>query len=438
MLSASFLEFIKAEKLFDKNEHLLLAISGGLDSVVLAHLLNQSNFHFSLAHMNFQLRGEDSDKDENFVRELAKYLDVDVFVKKVEINKNSGSTQIQARDLRYAWFSELMLKYSFDKLLTAHHANDLLETALLNLSRGTGIKGLRSMLPLQSRIARPLIFAEKSELDQFARDKSISWREDSSNASDHYTRNKIRHHIIPQLLDLNPNLLSGFQQTALRLRAAEEAWNEKLQAISENYFQFKKNGVEIDKSFLKKSHATVYLSELLAEYGFNLSQLQSFDFSRVGAQLISSNYVLNVDRKMILLSKSSDSEHSKFFPKEIGIEENIVDIPFGNIKIEFISKDEVNFANDKNIAFIDFESLKEPFEIDLWHEGDRIQPIGMRGKKKISDILIDQKVPLSRKKQILVLKSGGEIVWVIGYKFSELFKVKNDSSRILKIEYENS
>ena len=239
MLSASFLEFIKAEKLFEKNEHLLLAISGGLDSVVLAHLLSQNKFQFSLAHMNFQLRGEDSNKDEEFVKALAKQLDVEVYLKRVEIDKNAGSTQIQARELRYAWFNELIEKHSFDKLLTAHHANDLLETALLNLSRGTGIKGLRSILPLQNGIARPLLFAEKLELKKFAKENSIEWREDISNASDYYTRNKIRQHVIPKLLELNPNLISGFQQTALRLRATEEAWNEKLQEVSANYFQFK-------------------------------------------------------------------------------------------------------------------------------------------------------------------------------------------------------
>lgn len=161
MLSASFLEFIKTEKLFKKNEHLLLAISGGLDSVVLAHLLSENNFRFSMAHMNFQLRGVDSDKDEEFVKALADQLEVEVFVRRVEIDKNEGSTQIQARKLRYAWFNELIEEYSIGKLLTAHHANDLLETTLLNLSRGTGIKGLRSILPLQNGIARPLLFAEK-------------------------------------------------------------------------------------------------------------------------------------------------------------------------------------------------------------------------------------------------------------------------------------
>lgn len=438
MLSASFLEFIKAEKLFEKNEHLLLAISGGLDSVVLAHLLSQNKFQFSLAHMNFQLRGEDSNKDEEFVNALAKQLGVEVYLKRVEIDKNAGSTQIRARELRYAWFNELIEKHSFDKILTAHHANDLLETALLNLSRGTGIKGLRSILPLQNGIARPLLFAEKLELKQFAKENSIKWREDISNASDSYTRNKIRQHVIPKLLELNPNLISGFQQSALRLRATEEAWNDKLQEISENYFQFKNKDIEIDKSLIEKPHAIVYLSELLSDFGFTLSQLQSFDFKRTGAQLLSSSHVFSNDRNKILITELNDQHIFKFFPKRVKMEENPIKSPFGHLNFEFINKEELKFENNHNVAFIDYESLNEPLEIDLWQEGDKIQPMGMKGKKKISDILIDQKVPLPQKKQVMVLKSGGEIVWVIGHKFSDPYKVKKNTTKILRIEYENS
>lgn len=438
MLSASFLEFIKAENLFDENEYLLLAISGGLDSVVLAHLLSQNNFQFSLAHMNFQLRGEDSNKDEKFVKELAKQLGVKVYVKKVEIDNDSGSTQIQARDLRYAWFDELIEKYSFDKLLTAHHANDLLETALLNLSRGTGIKGLRSILPLQNGVARPLLFAEKSELKQFAIENSIEWREDISNASDHYTRNKIRQHVIPKMLELNPNLIAGFQQTALRLRATEDAWNDKLQEISENYFQFKNKDIEIDKSLLENSHAIVYLSELLSDYGFTLSQLQSFDFNRTGAQLLSSSNVLSIDRNKILITKVNDEDVHSFFPKHIKIETATIETPYGNLNFRFIEKAALKFENNQNVAFIDYESLKEPLLIDLWQDGDKIQPLGMSGKKKISDILIDQKVSLPDKKRVMILKSGGENVWLIGHKFSNSFKIKEDTIKILRIEYENS
>lgn len=438
MLIAPFLDFINKERLFKKEEPLLLAISGGLDSVVLAHLLKLNDFQFSLAHMNFQLRGNDSELDEKFVKNLAKNLGVEIFVKKVEITE-VGSTQIQARKLRYIWFEELMKKHSFSKLITAHHANDLLETVLLNLSRGTGIKGVRGILPLQNKIARPLLFAGKDELEQFATENSIEWREDSSNASDHYTRNKIRHHIVPLLRSINPNMINGFQQTALRLRATEEAWEEKLASISDKYFEFKSQHIEINKSILQIPHSLIYLSELLSDYGFGLMQFQSFDFNRTGAQLFGSEYLLSVDRDRIFVTKAEDEEVFSFFPKKFNLEKSSLETPFGLFEWNFVDYQEVIFNQNSNIAYIDNNRVEESLEIDIWHEGDKIQPIGMHGSKKISDILIDQKVPLHRKKQTMILKSNNQVVWVVGYKFSDVFKVKNTSSKILRIAfYENT
>lgn len=439
MLSASFLDFIKKERLFEREEQLLVGISGGLDSVTLAHLLAQNNFQFSLAHMNFQLRGEDSIRDEDFVKDLAKKLGVEVFVKRVDILENSGSTQLQARELRYAWFDTLMKEHAFDRLLTAHHANDLLETAILNLTRGTGIKGLRSILPLQNRLARPLLFASKAELEFFATENSIEWKEDVSNSSNNYTRNKIRNLVVPQLESINPNILSGFQQTTLRLRATEEAWEEKLQRISEQYFQFTEKIVQIDKSILADPHAIVYMSELLASYDFSLVQLQAFEFGRVGAQLFSSSHTLSVDRDVLVLTPNVSHENTSVFPLSVDLTESAIHTPYGNLTLTWIAKENLHFEENANVAFVAFESIDGPLEIDGWHVGDKIQPIGMRGKKKISDILIDRKVPLPHKAQILVLKCGNDIVWVIGHKFSELFKVKKDTTKILRLEYhENS
>jgi len=435
MLSASFLDFIKQERLFQKDEPLLLAISGGLDSVVLAHLLKLNNFQFCMAHMNFQLRGEESDNDERFVTKLAEQLEVEIFIKKVQIDKNSGSTQIQARELRYAWFEELLRKHDFAKLLTAHHANDLLETALLNLSRGTGVKGLRSILPLQNRVARPLLFAEKLQLEQFAVEKSIQWREDSSNATDHYARNKIRHNIIPPLLTLNPKLITGFQQTALRLRATEEAWNEKLKAVSSSYFSQKGRLIEIDKAVLDINHALVILSELLAEYGFSLAQLQAFDFGRIGAQLSSLNYVLSVDRNYLFLEEANGTDYPSFFPKEISLGNRLLQTPFGTIGFTFVGQEDIKFEKNPNVVFMDYNCIEDPIEIDLWQVGDKIQPLGMKGRKKISDILIDQKVPLPKKKETMVMKSNGEVIWVIGLKSSDSVKIRPETSKVVRVEY---
>jgi len=438
MLSAPFLDYIIKESLFNRHEHLLLAISGGLDSVVLAHLLKHNDFKFSLAHMNFQLRGEDSNQDEQFVRDLAHKLEVEIFIKRVEIKEELGSTQLQARDLRYDWFRRLMKDHGFNKLLTAHHANDLLETTLLNLIRGTGIKGLRSILPLHHNIARPLLFAGKEQIKEYAEENSIEWREDVSNASDKYKRNKIRHDVIPLLMKENPNLLSGIQQTTLRLRAAESVWNEKISKIRKKYVFDWKEGIKIDRRIIKLPQKEVFLYEFLSDYGFNLAQLQSFKFRKIGAQLSSFSYTLVVDRSFLLVNPISDEIQEQFFPIQLQLEDKSMKTPLGLFKWSFIDESDVDYSKGHNVAYIEADKLKEPIVVDLWQEGDKIQPLGMKGKKKISDILIDQKVSLPQKKQTMILKSGGRIVWVVEHKFSELFKVKKDTTKILRIEYENS
>jgi len=438
MLSESFLDYIKKESLFERNEHLLLAISGGVDSVVLAHLLRHIEFHFSLAHMNFQLRGEESDKDQEYVESLASELGVPIHVKKVQIQKEKGSTQLQARNLRYKWFKELMICHSYDKLLTAHHANDQFETVLFNLSRGSGIKGFRGMLPLQNKIARPLLFASKKEIIEYAENAEIDWREDASNETDHYNRNKIRHHIIPQFENLNPNVIKGFQQTSLKMRAAEQAYNNKLDQLKTKYFILTDGEVKIKRSILDIDFPIVYLSDLLSDFDFSLNQLQSFDFDRVGAQLYSNSHMLIVDREFIFVNIRGEKTKQEF-PQELKIESKLIHTSIGKFKINILDKEEVDFAKNKKLVFIDLESINGTLELDYWQKGDKIQPLGMKGKKKISDILIDQKVPLHQKENKLVLKSEGEIVWLVGHKFSDLFKVKDSTKKVLRIEhYENS
>jgi tRNA(Ile)-lysidine synthase len=240
------------------------------------------------------------------------------------------------------------------------------------------------------------------------------------------------------LLEINPNLVRGFQQTAFRLRATAETWEEKLRFIFHHYIESTSQYLAIDVALLDMPYALVYLSELLAEYSFSLQQLKSFDFGRVGAQLFSSSHVLTVDRNRILLNKNTEGVDYKYFPLRFRFEDGIVNTPFGAVSFDFVKPEEVRFGGSPKVAFIACESLKEPFEIDLWQQGDKMQPLGMKGKKKISDILINQKVPLQEKKQVMLLKSAGEIVWVIGRQLSDLFKVKKDSTKILRIVYEDS
>ncbi len=442
MLTDSFLDFIDKEKLFKKEDHLLLAISGGVDSVVLAHLLLQSGYKFSLAHMNFQLRGNDSELDQKFVEDLAKELNVTCHVRRVVVQKGKSSeghsTQMQARELRYNWFSELSAEYNYTKLLTAHHAEDSFETALLNLTRGTGIKGLRGILPLSKNVARPLLFTDKISIIQFARLNNIKWREDISNQSDDYKRNDIRHHVIPHLKAQNPNLFEGFNTSSLRLRAAESAFTEKIDGLKEEYLKSKADTIFINKKILNLKFGVIYLSEFLKPYDFTLQQLSAFTFKQSGAYLEGKQYVLSVDREYLILSPKDDND--KVFLQLIFKEQN------GRVKVEkgkaghqlhwdIINKPSLKKGVASNIAMVDFNLLNEPIILRTWKEGDRMKPLGMRGYKKISDILIDDKISMPAKEKQLVLESDGEIVWLINRRISENYKITEQTSSVLRLEY---
>lgn len=436
MLPPAFLAYIRKENLFTYDQKLLLAISGGLDSVVLAHLLYENNFQFSFAHMNFQLRGADSDQDEAFVMELAEKYQCEIFHKKVKLEgEGKGSTQMQARKLRYDWFKEIMEANSFDKLLTAHHANDQLETALLNLVRGTGIKGMRGMLPKQNRIVRPLLFATKEALKSYATSENLSWREDVSNASDHYKRNRIRHHVMPKLEKDNPNLISGFGQTAERLRAAEYAYNEHFQKIKKRYVQQIEGGIRISREFLLyDKFALVYMADLLSEYGFSLPQLQAFKFKRNGAQLASDSHILTVDRGWILVLPPMELDAEQFPIKVAGLAGRLQQDNF-ELRWELVNPERIVFHRSHKFAYFDADQLELPFFLDIWKQGDKMQPLGMKSKKKISDILIDEKVPLPVKASVMVLKNEHELLWLIGHRQSEIGKITAKTKKVLRFEY---
>ncbi|MBK6263929.1 tRNA lysidine(34) synthetase TilS [Marivirga sp. S37H4] len=442
MLTDSFLDFIRQEKLLDKTDDLLLAISGGVDSVVLADLLFQNGFKFEMAHMNFQLRGEDSHKDQSFVESLAQKYQVSCHVKKVEItsldHKKGKSTQMQARQLRYGWFSELMEKHHFNKLLTAHHAEDSLETVLLNLARGTGIKGVRGIKPVNGFLVRPLLFADKNSIRDYAQQQDLQWREDISNQSDAYRRNEMRHHVIPRLVEQNPNLFEGFQATSLRLRAAEEAFEDKISSLKRQYVTEKGKQLIINKEILNLKFGQVYLSEVLKPFGFSLQQLNAFSFVNSGAKLESEDFRLVVDRDQLIVSANSEgSAYSQSFTIS-GNAGTIEGEVMGNrfsLNWQLCNRSEVVFSSEKNVGYFDFDLLTMPLELRNWKEGDRIQPLGMKGKKKVSDILIDGKVSLTDKEQQLIVASGNQIMWLVNHRVSEQFKITEQTQTILRIEY---
>ncbi|QSE98952.1 tRNA lysidine(34) synthetase TilS [Fulvivirga lutea] len=433
-----FLTFVNSERLFKKTDKLLVAVSGGKDSVVLVHLLNKLGFNFSIAHCNFRLRGNESDGDEVFVKGISEKMKVAFYSTSFDTKKyasNKGvSTQMAARELRYNWFDELMKANGFNYLLTAHHLNDSFETALFNFVKGTGVAGLRGIKPKHNYVIRPLINFPKSMIDEYAVENAIEWREDSSNESSDYHRNYLRHEVVPKLKSVNENLLGTYQVSASRLSSLERLLQE---AVKDLNTEIVGDGdiKEIPlKSILRVE--LVVLEEYLKPFGFNFQQCQSLKQLAVGTNsgkiITSTNYQITVDRETAFLTKIS---------KTLSIEEVIDSFDcnkgIGSVHITFKSTSDLSIARISGIEKVDLDKLKLPMKVRSWREGDSFQPLGMKGKKKLSDFMIDEKIPLNLKSSVLVLESDGQIVSVIGYRIDDRFKLTNKSKKALQIQIVN-
>jgi tRNA(Ile)-lysidine synthase len=418
---------------FLKEKKLLIACSGGIDSVVLTRLLKELDFDISLAHCNFSLRGKESDGDEEFVVKLADKLSIPIFTKTFQTKKYASdkkiSTQMAARELRYEWFEELLNKYSFDYLLTAHHLGDDLETFFINLSRGTGLRGLTGIPNVNEKIVRPFLEFSRDEISQTAEEKNIKWREDSSNASTDYLRNKLRLEVLPNYTDLNEKVLQNFQQTQKHLNESLLLVEDYMLLIQNLILNKTDEGIEIDINQLQELPNTkALLYELLSPYGFTTwKDISGLLKAQSGKQLFSNSHRLIKNRNSFLLTEIAlDNNDESFF-----IKENISGI-MEPIELQFEKISEISETKN-NIIFVDFQKIKFPLEIRKWKEGDYFYPFGMKGKKKLSKFFKDEKLSLIAKEKIWVLCSEKKIVWVVGMRSSELFKIDNTTTEILKI-----
>jgi len=420
---------------FLKEKKLLIACSGGIDSVVLTRLLKELEFDISLAHCNFSLRGKESDGDEKFVIKLADKLSVPIFTKTFQTKKyaseNKISTQMAARDLRYDWFDGLLQKHSFDYLLTAHHLGDDLETFFINLSRGTGLRGLTGIPNINEKIVRPFLNFSREEILQIAKEKNIKWREDSSNASTDYLRNKLRLEVLPSYIQLNEKVIQNFKKTQNHLNESLLLVEDYMLLINNLILNKTTDGFEIDINQLQELPNTrALLYELLSPYGFSAwDDVLDLLKAQSGKKIFSSTHQLLKNRNSLLLSEitSKDSLVSVFISKEM-------DKIINPITLQFKKVLEISETN-KNILFIDFQKIKFPLELRKWKEGDYFYPFGMKGKKKLSKFFKDEKLSLVAKEKIWVLCSENKIVWVVGMRPSELFKIDNITTEILKITY---
>ena len=419
-----------------KEGKLLIAISGGIDSVALAHLCQNSNLSFSLAHCNFNLRAEESNKDEAFVEELAEDLDVEVFIQNFDTEayakEYKRSIQMAARELRYDWFKELAEQLKFDYILTAHHADDNLETFLINFTRGTGLNGLTGIPMINDNIVRPLLPFSRSQIEDYVKENQISWREDASNASRKYLRNKLRHEVVPILKEINPQLLDSFQNTIHNLNDTAIIVEDSLKAFAERAILSKDCfGTTYKVSEFKNTcHSKAYLFEIFKNYGFTeWTDVVDLLDAQSGKLIKSNSHRLIKHREYIILTDLNDSERSE---ESLFINEDIkaVETPIG--KLSFTNVEGL-FDVSKNTIFADKDLLKFPLEFRLWKEVDTFQPIGMTGKKKVSKYLKDEKASLVEKENTWVLTSDNKVIWVVGKRADDRFKVTKVTKRILKV-----
>jgi tRNA(Ile)-lysidine synthase len=435
-----FKKHINSHLSFLNKNKILIAISGGLDSVVLTHLCHQLNLNIALAHCNFNLRGKESDADENFVFQLAEDLNIEVFIEDFDTKnyakENKLSIQMSARELRYFWFDDLAEQLQFDYILTAHHADDNLETFLINLSRGTGIEGLTGIPEINNNIVRPLLPFSRDKIETYAKDNQLKWREDSSNVSTKYLRNKLRHDVIPVLKEINPQLLQNFGRTLGFLQDSNEVLEDRIDDIS-NTIITKVSEIEVQYSISeiqKLNNLKAYLYQLLKDYGFSeWNDIVDLLNAQSGKQIFSETHRLIKDRDVLILTELCHSERSE---ESILINnlDNSIKTPFG---ILFFDEADALFGKRTNLIYVDIEKLKLPLTLRKWKEGDYFYPLGMTGKKKLSKYFKDEKMSLVDKENTWLLCSKNEIIWVINRRADERFKAIKETKQILKIELRN-
>jgi tRNA(Ile)-lysidine synthase len=427
---------------FLKDKKLLIAISGGIDSVVLTHLLSVLNFNISLAHCNFNLRNTASDLDTVFVKELAEKLQIKCFTTSFQTAKiakeNKESTQITARNLRYTWFQETLQAHHFDFVLTAHHADDNLETFLINLTRGSGLDGFTGIPEVNGNIIRPLLKFSRNEIESFAKENGILWREDQSNASTKYVRNKIRHKILPVLKEINPSLLETFSKTIEHLKESAQIIDDSIEKISKNVV-LKENGIakfKVDK-LQQLSNPKAYLYQLLKTYNFSeFNDIYNLLSAQSGKQVFSKTHVLLKDRDVLILSKRENlSEDQKAQEVTFSISKNTAKITTPvHLTLEEVTEQSIQ---NKNTIYVSKESLKHPLIVRKWENGDYFYPAGMQGKKKLSKYFKDEKLSLLEKQNTWLLCSADDsIIWIIGMRKDNRFKIETKTSKTyLKITF---
>lgn len=450
--------YIAEHQLFTKDDKLLLAVSGGMDSMFLVHLMWLSGYSFSVAHCNYKLRGNESDGDEHFVRQIAAHLGIRYHVKRFDTaiyaQNKKISIQEAARHLRYDWFEYLRQKFDYQWIITAHHASDSIETMLYNFSRGSGLKGLKGIQPKNGFVVRPLLFATKQEIKEAVQKENIAFREDSSNASYKYTRNFIRQEIIPLYQSINPE----FEKTAIEnlkyLNEANTLLHFFIQQVKDKIIETVDAEPALHRINKHKLQAypsvLTILFEILKDYNFNTTQTEQIlsvneRSTKVGRKFYSPTHVLLIEREYYILKPRHGNYDVMQKPKMLegavilGIDVDLKEIEFHDSKLllQYSCTKDFKLIKHKNIAQLDADKMAFPLKLRHWQSGDFFKPFGMKGKRqKVSDFFNQNKVSAFDKEKIWILETAkGDICWIVGYRIDDRFKMTEESQKCLKIEW---
>ena len=470
-LLQKFVDNIQNKNLFHKKDHLLLAVSGGVDSVVLCELCSQAGFDFEIAHCNFQLRGEESERDEAFVQSLGDVYSTKVLIKKFDTQDYAAekkiSIQVAARELRYEWFEKLLKEVPGNRhqvpvnmyeenttnslshhssgivhrtfLLTAHHANDNIETLLMNFFKGTGIKGLqgipvrKELMPL---ITRPLLFAKKEEILSFAKGNNLSFVEDSSNLSDKYTRNYFRNQLIPSIKKVFPEVEENLLHNIERFKDAEMLYEQAVDLHKKKLLEFKENEIHIPVlKLLKARPLKTIIHEIIKEYGFTAHQTEEVLHllkSGSGRYVSSSTHKIIKDRKWIIISPHNTKDASNIL---IDADDKKIVLENGQLELIKTEKTNTSLSTESSIAMLDAGNITYPLLLRKWKQGDYFYPLGMQKKKKLSRFFIDEKLSLTEKEKIWVIESNKKIAWVVGKRIDDRFKITAATKQMVVIKF---
>ena len=426
----NFLHYIHENKLFDTKSKILLAISGGIDSVCLADILIRSGYNVEFAHCNFKLREEESDQDEIFVSDLANKNKIPFHHISFDTNhyalSNKLSIQMAARELRYEWFEKVRREISADYIAIAHNKNDNVETFFINLINGTGLKGLRAIQNKNNFIVRPLMFASRNQIEEYVKLRSLNFREDSSNKSKKYQRNKVRHDLIPLLKQINPSIENTIADEIEIIKNTYSIFKEQVDRVVKEISCQTDDGIKISKNkLIKLEPIDTYLYEILNVFGFtDLKSIKNSILSNPGKQFFSKSHRLLIDREFVFIEKVEDD-----FFKDILINECtlILNSPI-NISFKISSNNQIDKIKDT--ACFDYEKLVFPLVIRKWKSGDKFIPSGMKGFKKLSDYFIDNKINRFLKEKTLLICSNDDIIWVIGHRIDERYKATSKTKKM--------